>query len=90
MLVYLLVCSFLLSICFISQDAEKYTKLVLIESARPSLDALREGFLDTVPAYILGKVTAEELRLLLNGSPCISVAELKKRTRVTFDTSRNE
>ncbi len=60
--------------------------MLLFEPVRASLDALRSGFLEAVPAVLLSKLTAEDFRLLLNGSPSVDIAVLKQRTHVSGDS----
>jgi hypothetical protein len=60
--------------------------MLLLQPVRASLDALRSGFLEAVPAVLLSKFTAEDFRLLLNGSPSVDIAVLKQRTHVSGDS----
>ncbi len=74
------------SLVISSQYVELYAKMLLLEPVRASLDALRSGFLEAVPAVLLPKLTAEDFRLLLNGSPSVDIAVLKQRTHVSGDS----
>ncbi|KAL5247971.1 hypothetical protein ACHWQZ_G017216 [Mnemiopsis leidyi] len=67
-----------------------YTKQKLIGSARPALRAINEGVSDVIPRTSLAGLTAEDLRLMLNGSGEISVELLKQITQFNNEAGPNE
>ncbi|XP_063690395.1 E3 ubiquitin-protein ligase UBR5-like isoform X2 [Bolinopsis microptera] len=67
-----------------------YTRQKLIGSARPALRAINEGVSDVIPRSSLGGLTAEDLRLMLNGSGEISVELLKQITQFNNEAGPNE
>lgn len=67
-----------------------YAKYLMVESVRPALDALREGLLDVVSPAALDGLSAEDLRLILNGCAEIDVSLLKRLTVFKNETSKDE
>ena len=67
-----------------------YTKQKLIGTARPALRAINEGVSDVIPRSSLAGLTAEDLRLMLNGSGEISVDLLKQITQFNNEAGPNE
>lgn len=59
------------------------------ESSR-QMDAVRKGFLSSVPSGALCLVTASDLEQGVCGDPVISVAALRASSRCTGDLSENE
>merc|ERR1712176_293564 len=67
-----------------------YTKQKLIGTARPALRAINEGVSDVIPWSSLAGLTAEDLRLMLNGSGEISVDLLKQIPQFNNEAGPNE
>ncbi|XP_037923284.1 E3 ubiquitin-protein ligase hyd isoform X6 [Hermetia illucens] len=66
----------------------KYAEYRMIKTQEKALEALREGVFDVLPDGALDSLTAEDLRLLLNGVGDINVATLISYT--TFNDESNE
>ena len=67
-----------------------YAKQKLIGSVKPALQALCDGVSDVIPRSSLSNLTAEDLRLLLNGSGDISVDILKQMTQFINEAGPTE
>ena len=67
-----------------------YTKHKLIGTARPALQAINDGVSDVIPRSSLAGLTAEDLRLMLNGSGEISVDLLKHITQFNNEAGPSE
>jgi len=67
-----------------------YAKHKLLGSARPALQSMSEGLADVIPRSSLAGLTAEELRLMLNGSGEISTDMLKQITLFNNEAGPSE
>lgn len=66
----------------------KYAEYRMIKTQEKSLEALRLGVFDVLPETALDSLTAEDLRLLLNGVGDINVSVLSNYT--SFNDESNE
>ncbi|KAH8242648.1 hypothetical protein KR032_000861, partial [Drosophila birchii] len=66
----------------------RYTEYRLIKSQEKALEALKEGVFDVLPDTSMNSLTAEDLRLLLNGVGDINVSTLISYT--TFNDESSE
>lgn len=66
----------------------KYAEHRMIKTQEKALEALRLGVFDVLPETALDALTAEDLRLLLNGVGDINVSVLSNYT--TFNDESNE
>ncbi|XP_054747498.1 E3 ubiquitin-protein ligase hyd isoform X1 [Anastrepha obliqua] len=66
----------------------RYTEYRLIKSQEKALEALRDGVFDVLPDNCMNSLTAEDLRLLLNGVGDINVSTLISYT--TFNDESSE
>eukprot|EP00039_Didymoeca_costata_P006165 m.87981 g.87981 ORF g.87981 m.87981 type:complete len:2384 (-) comp13135_c0_seq1:65-7216(-) len=77
----------------VADNVHKYVALyaqeLMVESIRPALEAMRAGILDVVPASSLSGLTAEDLRLLLNGCTAIDVNLLERCTDFADETGKS-
>ena len=63
-----------------------YAENLLCRSVKKSLNAMHNGILDVIPARSLDGLTAEDLRLLLNGIGEINVQQLISYTSFNDET----
>ncbi|EDV98558.1 E3 ubiquitin-protein ligase hyd [Drosophila grimshawi] len=66
----------------------RYTEYRLIKSQEKALEALKDGIFDVLPDNCMNSLTAEDLRLLLNGVGDINVSTLISYT--TFNDESSE
>lgn len=66
----------------------KYAEYRMIKTQEKALEALRSGVFDVLPETALDSLTAEDLRLLLNGVGDINVSVLSNYT--SFNDESNE
>lgn len=66
----------------------KYAEYRMIKTQEKALEALRSGVFDVLPETALDTLTAEDLRLLLNGVGDINVSVLSNYT--SFNDESNE
>lgn len=66
----------------------KYAEYRMIKTQEKALEAIRLGVFDVLPENALDSLTAEDLRLLLNGVGDINVSVLSNYT--TFNDESNE
>jgi len=64
---------------------QRYAQLLMIGCVQDELDALKAGFLEVIPAKFLADLTAEDLRLLLNGRDHVDLKLLKTATQFKFE-----
>jgi len=67
-----------------------YAKFLLVDSIRPALDAMRKGLLQVVSSETLGGLSAEDLRLILNGTSEVDVSMLQRLTVFKNETSKDD
>ena len=67
-----------------------YTKHKLIGTSRPALQAINDGVSDVIPRSALAGLTAEDLRLMLNGSGEINVELLRQITQFNNEAGPSE
>eukprot|EP00794_Sanderia_malayensis_P011765 gene11765-12982_t len=65
---------------------KRYAEHRMITVAKKPLESLRRGLLDILPAHTLDGLTAEDFRLLLNGSGDINVQQLMSYTSFSDET----
>jgi E3 ubiquitin-protein ligase EDD1 len=59
---------------------ERYAQMLMVDSVRPGLEALRAGLHAVLPPAVLDGLTAEDLRLLLNGCETVDLGMLQRCT----------
>eukprot|EP00045_Choanoeca_perplexa_P017341 m.249252 g.249252 ORF g.249252 m.249252 type:complete len:2302 (+) comp17511_c0_seq1:143-7048(+) len=64
----------------VTDYVQRYAKLLMIDCVKDELEALKTGFLEVIPANLLSELTAEDLRLLLNGRDHVDLKLLKTAT----------
>jgi E3 ubiquitin-protein ligase EDD1 len=69
---------------------QRYARLLMIECVQDELDALKAGFLEVIPANLLTDLTAEDLRLLLNGRDHVDLQLLKAATQFKHECNDRE
>ncbi|XP_034475601.1 E3 ubiquitin-protein ligase hyd [Drosophila innubila] len=65
----------------------RYTEYRLIKSQEKALEALKDGIFDVLPDNCMNSLTAEDLRLLLNGVGDINVSTLISYTNFNDESS---
>lgn len=70
----------------IQDYVKRYAEYRMIKVAEKPLESLRRGVLDVLPAHTLEGLTAEDFRLLLNGSGNINVQQLISYTSFSDET----
>lgn len=71
------------------QYVELCAQHVMVECVRDGLTQMKKGLHDAIPASSLAGLTAEDLRLLLNGCPTVDLAVLKACTTFTDESGRS-
>ncbi|XP_055716882.1 E3 ubiquitin-protein ligase hyd isoform X7 [Phlebotomus papatasi] len=67
----------------------KYAEFRMIKAQEKALEALRHGVYDVLPEYAFDRLTAEDLRLLLNGVGDIHVGTLISYTNFNDESNEN-
>ena len=73
----------------VHQYVALYAQYLMVDSVRPALEAMRAGLLSVMPAGTLQDLTAEDLRLLLNGCSDVDIQMLKKYTEFKNETGKD-
>ncbi|XP_055677423.1 E3 ubiquitin-protein ligase hyd isoform X6 [Lutzomyia longipalpis] len=67
----------------------KYAEFRMLKAQEKALDAMRHGVYDVLPEYAFDRLTAEDLRLLLNGVGDIHVGTLISYTNFNDESNEN-
>eukprot|EP00041_Stephanoeca_diplocostata_P003906 m.39184 g.39184 ORF g.39184 m.39184 type:complete len:2594 (-) comp14703_c0_seq1:398-8179(-) len=67
-----------------------YAKYLMVDSVKPALDAMQKGLLLVLPAAAFDGLSAEDLRLILNGTSDVDVGLLRKVTTFKNETGKDE
>ncbi|CAL8107686.1 unnamed protein product [Calicophoron daubneyi] len=70
----------------VCEFVKRYTEFKMVEAVREPLEQLRQGVFDVLPRNALDGLTAEDLRLLLNGAGEIDVEVLASYTTFHDET----